>query len=455
MSSPGSPDRSGDGRWDGEVDVAVVGGGACGVMTALRAARDPDLVVAVFEKSTREGCNAAISSGSLAAGGTRFQAAAGVDDSPQRHADDILRASGDEEWRPVVEALCAVAPELVEWIADTGYPIEVGMDMPRAGMSVPRLHSDVGRLGGGRLMRHLTTLLEAQPHVAYVDEAPVVDLVDDDGVVTGVVVEQNGTLQRIRARAVVLAADGFANDPALVREHLADLGTPFYGGVSTSTGDALAWAVRLGGRLRNMGAGLRSGLVVLDHGTRVSPALPFNGAVLLDVEGRRFVDEESKGYSSMAAVLQQQPRERAVMVWDAVAMAATRNSEMMRDCLAAGAIRDAATLPDLAHTLGVAEDTLARGLEPLPGRRALTAPFHLAWVTHGLLATQGGLVVSPRGEVLDAAGRPVPGLYAGGGTACGLAGPSSDGYSSGNGLLSAFGMGWIVGNALAAARVGT
>ena len=58
---------------DLEVDVAVAGGGAGGVMTALRAALDADLVIAVFEKSTREGCNAAISSGRLAAGGTRFQ----------------------------------------------------------------------------------------------------------------------------------------------------------------------------------------------------------------------------------------------------------------------------------------------------------------------------------------------------------------------------------------------
>ncbi len=43
----------------------------------------------------------------------------------------------------------------------------------------------------------------------------------------------------------------------------------------------------------------------------------------------------------------------------------------------------------------------------------------------------------------------MPGLRAGGGTAVGLAGPDSGGYSSGNGLLSAFGMGWIVGNDLA------
>ncbi|NKZ02294.1 FAD-dependent oxidoreductase [Actinomadura latina] len=436
--------------WDTEVDVAIVGGGACGMMTALRAARDRDLVVAVFEKSAREGCNAAISSGSLAAGGTRFQAAAGIDDSPERHADDILRASGDEAWRPVVEALCAAAPEFVEWIADTGYPVEIGADMPRAGMTAPRLHTDTGRLGGGRLMRHLRTLVEARDNIAFVDEAPVVDLISDGGEVAGAVVRQNGALQRVRAGAVVLAADGFAANPALVEEHLPHLGTPFYGGVSTSTGDALGWALRLGGRLRNMGAGLRSGLVVVDHCTRVSPALQFNGAVLVGLGGERFVDEESKGYSSLAGVLQQQPGERAAMIWDATAMAATRESEMMRECVAAGAVRDRPTIEAVAASLGRTVAETERALSPLPGRRPLTAPYHLAWVTHGLLATQGGLVIDPFGHVLDGAGEPIPRLYAGGGTACGLAGPHSDGYLSGNGLLSAFGTGWIIGAALAA-----
>lgn len=431
--------------WDTEVDVAVVGGGACGVMTALRAARDPGRVVAVFEKSAREGCNAAISSGSLAAGGTRFQEAAGIDDSPQRHADDILRASGDEEWRPVVEALCAAAPRVVEWIADTGYPIELGTDMPRAGMTALRLHTDTGRLGGARLMRHLRGLLEARDNAAFVDEAPAVGLMSDCGEVTGVVIAQNGSLQRVRAGAVVLATDGFAADQTLVERHLPHLGTPFYGGVSTSTGDALAWAARLGAQVRNMGAGLRSGLVVVDHGTRVSPALPFNGAVLVNADGERFVDEESKGYSSMAGVLQRQPGERAAMIWDAAAMAATRESEMMRESLAAGAVRDCATLDDLAACLGRTAGETERALTPLPGRRALTAPYHLAWVTHGLLATQGGLVIDPSGRVLNGAGEPIPGLFAGGGAACGLAGPHSDGYLSGNGLLSAFGMGWIIG----------
>ncbi len=74
-------------------------------------------------------------------------------------------------------------------------------------------------------------------------------------------------------------------------------------------------------------------------------------------------------------------------------------------------------------------------------------------MTHGVLTTQGGVVIDAAGRVLAADGSPIPRLYAAGGTACGLAGRGSDGYSSGNGLLSAFGMGWIVGNALAATEL--
>jgi fumarate reductase flavoprotein subunit len=267
--------------------------------------------------------------------------------------------------------------------------------------------------------------------------------------VDGLVVAQNGERQEVRAAATVLAVDGFAGNHRLVAEHLAALGSPFYGGVATSTGDALPWLTELGVPLRNLGAALRSGLVAVGHGTRVSPGLPFNGAVLVNQRGERFVDEQAHGYSSLSGVLQQQPGEKAALVWDATAMAATRESEMMRESVSAGAISTVATLPELAQRLGLSEAETASALAPLPGRRALESPYHLAWVTHGVLASQGGAVIDPHGRVLDATERAIPGLYAAGGTACGLAGPSSDGYLSGNGLLSAFGMGWIIGNSLA------
>ena len=349
-----------------------------------------------------------------------------------------------------LEAVCSAAPAVVEWIADSGYPVEIGVDLPRAGMSVPRLHSDVGRLGGARLMRHLRALLDTRPNVAFVDQAPAVGLLSEGGAVTGLVVEQNGQRQEIHAAATVLAVDGFAGNQRLVSEHLAALGTPFYGGVATSTGDALSWLTELGVPLRNLGAALRSGLVVVGHGTRVSPGLPFNGAVLVNQLGERFVDEQAHGYSSLSGILQRQPDEKAALVWDATAMAATRESEMMRESLAAGAISDLATLPELAARLGLSEAATASALTPLPGRRPLEAPYHLAWVTHGVLTTQGGVVIDPGRSCPRRQRRAHPRPVRRRRHRLRSRRPVLRRLQLGQRFsLSAFGMGWIVGNTLA------
>lgn len=439
------------------VDVVVAGAGACGLLAGLRASQNPDLVVAVLEKSTREGCNAQVSSGSLAAGGTRFQAAAGIEDSPARHAADILAESGDERHRPLVEALTAVAPDYVHWIADDlGHPLDVGTDMTRHGISVPRLHADPLRRGGGPLVAHLRGILASRPNVALLDEAPVTALrVEGTGAetrVVGVTARQGGTDVTVSAQATVLATDGFAANRALMREFCAELGDPFHGGVSTANGDAVAWLRDLGAEFRNMGACLRHGQVTL-HGTRVNPNLPWLGAVLVNTRGERFVDEQAHGYSGLAPHVAAQPNGRALMVWDAEADPVASHSEMMRDSAKAGALGAAPDLEALAAAVRMDPLTLAGALEPLPGRRRLAAPFHYAWLTHGVLTTQGGAAIDTHGRVLSTDGSTVTGLRAGGGTAVGLAGPDSSGYSSGNGLLAAMGMGWIVGNDLAAGAV--
>ena len=221
-------------------------------------------------------------------------------------------------------------------------------------------------------MRTLRSALAERLNVALVDESPAVALHTTDGAVEGVVVEQNSRPLLVRAATVVLALDGFAGNQALMKEHCSALGEPFYGGVATSTGDALPWLEGLDAELRNMGSCLRSGLVVVGHGTRVSPSLPFVGAVLLDSDGRRFVDEEAHGYSSLAGLLQQLPGERASMVWDDTAHAATCDSELMRDTIRAGAFRTHDDLSSLAAALGIPEATTAEALAARPGRRQLT-----------------------------------------------------------------------------------
>jgi fumarate reductase flavoprotein subunit len=478
--------------FDYEADVVVVGGGACGLVAALRAARDPGLVVAVFEKSTKEGCNTQFSSGSLAAGGTRFQREAGVEDSPERHATDILAVSRDPKSAPIVRALCRAAPRYVEWLADElGHPIELGLDLARSGQSVPRLHTDAGRAGGARLAATLRRAVEAAGNIAFVDNTPGIGLLTGDGTagrvkagavtdikaleggavtgvevleggaVTGVEVLEGGVRRRVGARAVVLAADGFGNNPEMMAAHCPEAEGAFYGGVSTSTGDAISWGLRLGAGVRNMGAYLGHGLVVPGHGTRLNPVLPFLGAALVGADGRRFADERAQGYSKLGRILAAQPGGRGVLIWDARMHQAAMRSELMRESAAAGAFRVFATPGELSAGLGLPFGELARTLAGFravdvvddPGgvdHGPLQGPLYAGWVTSGVLTTQGGLLVDTSGRVQHRSGGWIRNLYAGGGSACGISGATSEGYMSGNGLLAALGFGWLIGDHLAA-----
>ncbi|MCX6432511.1 MAG: FAD-binding protein [Actinobacteria bacterium] len=111
---------------------------------------------------------------------------------------------------------------------------------------------------------------------------------------------------------------------------------------------------------------------------------------------------------------------------------------------------------ELCNALGVDATNLARTIngfvstDDVTGTaQQLTFPLYAAWVTSGILTTQGGLDIDLEGQVRHRDGGTIAGLYAGGGTAVGISGPDSRGYSSGNGLLSACGLGWIIGENLA------
>jgi fumarate reductase flavoprotein subunit len=97
-------------------------------------------------------------------------------------------------------------------------------------------------------------------------------------------------------------------------------------------------------------------------------------------------------------------------------------------------------------TRGELADPLGRDFT---GRLPLAAPYHAVKVTGALFHTQGGLVVDEDARVLRSDGTPFPNLFAGGGAARGISGPSADGYIAGNGLLTALGLGKLAGRAAA------
>jgi succinate dehydrogenase/fumarate reductase flavoprotein subunit len=107
---------------------------------------------------------------------------------------------------------------------------------------------------------------------------------------------------------------------------------------------------------------------------------------------------------------------------------------------------------ELTETVAAVNRT-ASGEEADPfGRDSFTdglsePPFYGIGVCGALFHTQGGLKVDAHARVLRPDSSPIPGLYAGGGTAVGISGGGAEGYLAGNGLLAALGLGRIAGEA--------
>ena len=109
-----------------DTDLVVVGAGG-GLAGALRAAEHGlDVLVVEADEHFRRGNNTSMSTAMVPGAGTRFQRAAGIDDSPARFLADVDAKTAGEADPTVARALTAVSAELVEWLADgVGLPIEL------------------------------------------------------------------------------------------------------------------------------------------------------------------------------------------------------------------------------------------------------------------------------------------------------------------------------------------
>jgi fumarate reductase flavoprotein subunit len=446
-----------------DVDVVVVGAGGGGLVAALAAA-DAGASVVVLEKLDTAGGNSALSTGSVPAAGTRQQVEQGVDDDPDRMTTDLLRQSGPHEAEALVRRLAETSASLVEWLIDDhAVELKLIMDYKHVGHSVNRLHAPASRRGGD-LVKDLVTACE-KAGVDVILGNPVTGLLVEDGTVVGVHVEgERVEPYDLRAKAVVLASNGFAGNRELLRRWAPDLAGLEYFGAHGSTGEALEWGVELGGQLRNTTAFQGYAAVAYPHGSILSWTTVEKGGVLVDQTGSRLGDE-IVGYSGFTTeVLAGVGPVWAV--YDTRIRDITLREDEYRDLVDMGGAVECADLEALARTTGAPlealRDTLASYAAAAAGDREdehgrtdfalapLEAPYVASRVTPGLFHTQGGLDVDDDGRVRTADGV-VEGLYAVGGVAAGISGQAGGrGYSSGNGLLTALGLGRLAGAAAAA-----
>jgi len=442
-----------------EADIIVVGGGACGLMAAYRAGRQ-GLDVVLLEKDSRHGCNAEIASGSIPAAPTAHQRRVGVSDSVAQMIGDILRKSGNQADPDVVRVLCERSPELIRvFEQDLGVPMELNTDAGRYGFSALRLHNGPGRTGRP-LIQALRNALGQMANVTYADRTPGAGLiVDDAGAVVGVLAGPRAE-QRLGAGRVILACDGFGSNHEMIARYIPEMRGVDSIGVQGNTGDAIRWGMELGAAVAHMSGYQAHGLVCAGYGTRLVPEIPQLGAVIVNRQGERFARED-QGYSEFARAVLAQPGQRAVAIFDQRMVDVVARLDHWKDTLSSGAIKQASTLEALAGLFKLAQPAVAhslaqcRGDEPDPFGRArlpvpAQGPFYGAVITGAMVHTQGGLVVDRHARVRRPDGSTIPNLYAGGGSAAGLSGDRPEGYLSGNGLLSAYGLGLIAGDHAAA-----
>ena len=278
------------------------------------------------------------------------------------------------------------------------------------------------------------------------------------------VVTATGERSTIRARKTLLAVNGFAGNPELVRRFCPEIAGATYFGALGSTGEAVLWGEALGAALvqyRRL-SGLcrrrrsaRQPAVVdddregRDHRRRVGAALWRRERGLFRLHAR------CHG-GSRAALRDLRPEDFRRGRAGRGVRGAREVRRLQVGGLAWRTGRSDRTRCHRARATLAEARAAAQGETADPfGRRdfglgALSGTLYACRVVPGLFHTQGGLAVDLDGRVLDQQGRAIPNLFAGGGATGGLSGRSGGaGYASGNGLLSALALGRLAGSAAA------
>jgi fumarate reductase flavoprotein subunit len=450
----------GEARFDVSVPVLIVGAGACGCTAAL-AAHERGAGAMLLERDAVPRGNTALSGGQIPAGGTRLQRAAGIDDSPDILADDLIRKARGQNDAALARHVARESVRTVEWLVDVhGVSLSVVDDFRYPGHSRHHMHATPGRYG----VELIDALLEsvARAKIDVVTSAPVTDLfADAAGRVHGLrVTRPDGSTDDVGCQALILACNGFGGNPAMVRRYIPEMAAAHYHGHEGNTGDAVRWGLALGAAVADMGSFQGHGAVTTPHHIHIGWPAITEGGFQVNVHGERFSDENA-GYSEQALHVLRQPRGVAWTIFDARCDRVAAQIHAHQLAQDAGAVHAVASVREAARLVGCPEDvldrtvreveTLARGERRDPfgrdftGHPPLQPPYRVARVTGALFHTQGGLVVDARTRVLRPDGTPLPNLLAGGGAARGLSGPADWGYLSGSGLLMASTLGRLAG----------
>src|SRR3954447_25633124 len=151
-------------------DVLVIGSGASGLAAAVTAER-AGARVAVAAKGSLQSCNSAKAQGGI-------QAAFGVDDSPEQHAEDVWRSSHETADMRLVEVLTGDAQSAIHWLEELGVAFTKengGYRLARCGGASRKRLLQVGDRTGHAITKSLREAWQAGSGTSF-EHSPLAEL---------------------------------------------------------------------------------------------------------------------------------------------------------------------------------------------------------------------------------------------------------------------------------------
>lgn len=413
----------------------VVGGGLAGFSAALEAAqRGGDVLL--LEKMDEIGGSSAMSGGCLAFAGTDLQRAAGVEDSAELLRRDLLDVGQQRSDPALVDAYVTHQLETYEWLRAQGIEFSDSIDAS-SGQSVPRVHT----VDPADMVRTLAARCRETGKVRVLKGTRGSRLVrhDDMARITSLLAEGREGALEIEADAILLASGGFARNAELVARFAPQYEEAVFACGEGNAGDGLLMAWKLGADLRDM-AYIKGtfGKHPVDTHNNHSLLAVYKGAIAVNQDGRRFVDE-SLSYKLLGDAVMAQPYHTAYQIFDQPIFASGDDRVRILDFgrrFEEGLLIKADSLEALARQIEVGWEALRTtieryngfvdaGSDPDFGRTALVhkhgalrrieqGPFYAYPSTAAVYGTYCGVRVDPGMRVIDVFGDPIPGLYAAG-----------------------------------------
>lgn len=488
-----------------DVDVVIVGAGGAGMTAALTAAEAGAKVI-IVESQPAVGGNSIRATGGMNAAdtpaqdGNTFGESAGVEKtlaSAESYADnavitklaeDVAKQWSDYQANPegyfdsvelmeldtmiggkgindatLVHVMAEKTADGIEWLKK--YDINLTSVGSFGGASVKRIHRPVDENGktisvGSYMIPLLETACEGNENITIIRETTAnTILVNEAGAACGIkAMGVTGNNVTVNAKAVILATGGFGANLDMVAELVPSLKGFMTTNAAGALGQGIEMAKALGAATIDMDQVQIHPTVQFDTAALITEGLRGDGAILVNAEGKRFIDEVGTRDVVSAAEIAQTGSYSYLVVDQAM----LDKSSVIAGYVKRGFVFQGATYEELAEQLGMDAATFAETMntwntyveaknDPDFGRTSFasplnTAPYYAIKVTAGVHHTMGGLKITENTEVMKEDGTTIAGLYAAGEVTGGIHGANRLG---GNAVADFVVFGRIAGEAAA------